>query len=119
MSPATLRAAWAVIGGLLVDGDATLGVSLLLPVESMPTPETREAYRVMVGMAERGEHVDFVTVCCELERVGKLGLVGEANLMESINEAPSSIYVEAYAKQVAEAAKRSKPTDVPQGVIAL
>lgn len=90
----------ALIGGLLIDGDAVLGVSHILPVEDVDAPKAREAYAAMVALAERGEPVDFVTVCAELEKRGTLEKVGEADLIDTINRCPTSLHVEHYARVV-------------------
>lgn len=110
----------ALLGGLLIDGDAVLGVSLILPVEAVPIDRAREAYAAMVALAERGEHVDYVTVCAELERRGTLEQVGEAALIETINRCPSSLYVEDYAAFLAEDAKRRRlpqASGLPEGAL--
>jgi replicative DNA helicase len=99
----------ALLGGLLIDGEATLGVSLILPVDAVTEPRAREAYAAMVALAERGEPVDFVTVCCELERRGTLETVGEARLIETINRCPTSLYVEDYARIVRQGVARYQP----------
>lgn len=107
---ATRLALNALIGGLLIDGDAVLGISAVLPVDRINEPRAREAYAAMVALAERDEHVDFVTVCAELERRGTLAQVGEARLIETINRCPSSLYVEDYAKVVRDGtARRAEP----------
>ena len=108
VSRAMRQAVNALLGGLLIDGDAVLGVSLILPVEAVPVDRAREAYAAMVALAERGEHVDYVTVCAELERRGTLDDVGEAALIETINRCPSSLYVEDYARLLAEDANRRR-----------
>ena len=65
-------------------------------------------YDAILAARERGA-VDFVTVCAELERAGRLEEAGgAAYVTRLINVVPTAAHVEAYARQVREMSARRR-----------
>jgi replicative DNA helicase len=75
-------------------------VDVVLP-EDFVEPRARALWSAMVGMCHRGVPTEYVLVCAELERLGILDHVGEANVVALINCCPTSLHVRHYASVLA------------------
>lgn len=106
-----MKAEAALIGGLLIDGEAITPVAGLVGPEDITGPRWREVYAAMLALRERATVVDYVSVCDELDARGTLERVGEANLTAAINLCPTSAYLLHYARAVARAVAERRGRD--------
>lgn len=91
----------AVLGSILVDGEAILKVCDLLTEGEFYVDKHRAVYAAMLAIVKRGEPVQFLALSDELERGGRLDEIGGASYLTSLVSAvPSAAYVEHYAKEV-------------------
>ncbi len=120
MPPQNTEAEEAVLGGLLIDPDAIIRVATILRPEDFYREKDAWIYDAIQILHERREPVDFLTVCDELERRGKLNEVGGAAFITSlINAVPTSIHVEHYARIVERTATRRRLLDAAGQIAAL
>ena len=78
MVPHNVEAEQAVIGALMIDPDAMFKVSTFLHAEDFYVERHRWLYDSIVTLHDRGESVDYVTLCDELERREQLAELGGA-----------------------------------------
>ncbi len=96
--PANLEAEEAVLGALLIDVEAIARVAPFLKPADFYSERNRVIYAARLDLHERREPGDFVTICDELARLGKLDEVGgPAFLTSLINAVPTAVHVEHYA----------------------
>jgi replicative DNA helicase len=96
--PANLEAEEAVLGSLLIDPDAIIKVASFLEADDFYREKNGWIYQAVLDLHERREPADFVTLCDELERAGRLQEVGgAAYITQLINNTPTAVYVEHYA----------------------
>lgn len=120
MPPQNTEAEEAVLGGLLIDPDAIIRVATILRPEDFYREKDAWIYDAIQILHERREPVDFLTVCDELERRGRLNEVGGAAFITSlINAVPTSIHVEHYARIVERTATRRRLLDAAGQIAAL
>jgi len=101
MVPHNVEAEQAVIGALLIDPDAMFKVNTFLQAEDFYIERHRWLYDSIVALHDRGESVDFVTLCDELERREQLAeLGGAAYITHLINVTPTALNVEHYGRIV-------------------
>lgn len=99
--PANLEAERAVLGSLLIDPDAILKIANFLRAEDFYRERHAWLYAAMMGLHERREPLDFVTVVDELERRGYLEEIGgPAYVTDLVASTPSAMYVDHYARIV-------------------
>jgi replicative DNA helicase len=99
--PKDLTAEEAVLGSLLLDRDAVVKVAPFLRATDFWKDAHAEIYAAVLRLYERSEPPDFVTLCSELQRVGKLELVGGAPaIIGLIDSTPTSVHIEHYARLV-------------------
>jgi replicative DNA helicase len=109
MVPHNIEAEEAVLGSLLIDPGALYRVSSFLSGEDFYVQKNAWIYEAILAVQERREPVDFVTLCDELERSGRLEEVGgAAYITRLINAVPSAIHVEAYGHIVEQGAIRRR-----------
>jgi replicative DNA helicase len=97
LPPQNIEAEQSVLGGLLIDPDAIIGVASFLRPEDFYRESHGRIYEAILHLYERREPADFVTVCDELERREQLEGVGGASYLTSlINAVPTSAHVEYY-----------------------
>jgi len=101
MVPHNIEAEEAVLGSLLIDPDAIFKVASFLRPEDFYREKNGWIYEAILDLHERREPADFITVCEELERRGRLSEVGGAAYLTSlINAVPTAVHVEHYARIV-------------------
>jgi replicative DNA helicase len=99
--PANLEAERSVLGALLIDPDAIIKVANFLRPADFFRERHAWIYEAMLGLHERREPIDLVTVIDDLERKEQLAETGgPAYISELINATPSSLYVDTYARIV-------------------
>jgi replicative DNA helicase len=107
--PHNIEAEEAVLGSLLIDPEAIFRVSPFLKPDDFYIVKNGWVYDVVLGLHERRQPADFVTVCDELENRGQLEEVGgPAYISSLINTVPTSIHVEAYGHIVERTALRRR-----------
>lgn len=101
LPPHDVEAEKAVIGSLLVDGEAIVKVASFLEPEAFFTQENQWIYDACIGLYQRIEAINQITVARELAQRGKLDEVGGASyLSHLISIVPTSLHIEYYAQIV-------------------
>ncbi len=101
MVPHNVEAEQAVLGALLIDPDAVFKVNTFLRADDFYVERHRWLYDSIITLYDRGEAVDLVTLCDELERREQLAeLGGAAYITLLINATPTALNVEYYGRIV-------------------
>lgn len=99
--PYDVEAEKAVIGSLLIDGDAIFDIATYLKGEDFFTEQNRLVYQACLSLYERHEGINQITVARELAQKGKLEEAGGVSyLSQLIAEVPTSAHIEYYAQIV-------------------
>ncbi len=96
----------AVLGAVLIDPDVFGKLVQFLRGGDFYNIRNRWIYEAFSALYERREAIDFVTVKGELERMNRLSEVGEGYLVTLIQDTPSSVHAESYARAVYDSGKR-------------
>ena len=105
-----------LIGGLLINPAAY--ATLDLKASDFYLERHQWIWRAFGRITTKGSIPDFVTICDELERQGKLKEAGGAAYLTSlINQTPSSLHIEHYAGIVKEKARRRRAIFTAQGIV--
>ena len=105
--PHSKEAEEALLGGCLINPSAIEGI--MLDPDEFYIIRNGWIWEAFLALRTQGLPIDLVTVTEELEKVGHLAEIGgSAYLTKIINNVPSSLHVEAYAKSVKETAVRRK-----------
>jgi replicative DNA helicase len=89
----------SVLGSILIDNDAILGVSEFLRPEHFYDPHKSKVYEAMLNLYENRSPIDMVTVSerlHELKSLKKIG--GKAFLSRLANDVPTAANVESYGQ---------------------
>jgi len=98
LPPHDIQAEESVVASMMVDADAVLKVAPLLRPSDFFREANAWAYEACVGLWERSETINQITVAHELDRRGRLEEVGGLTfLSELILNLPTPIGVEDYA----------------------
>ncbi|MCX7881469.1 MAG: replicative DNA helicase [Patescibacteria group bacterium] len=107
--PHDLEAEKSVLGAILIDSSAINLVAEFLKPEHFYDPSHQIIFSSMIGLFEKQEPIDLVTVKNQLKKQGDLSKVGgQSYLSELINTVPSSAYVEHYGRIVKDHATKRK-----------
>lgn len=118
--PHNIEAEEAVLGSLLIDPEALFRVSPFLKTDDFYIQKNSWIYETILRLHERREPIDFVTLCDELERQGRLDEIGgAAYVTHLINAVPSAIHVEAYGRIVEQDAIRRRLIDAASKIAQL
>ncbi len=99
--PQNIEAECGVLGSIIIDPEAIVQVAEFLHPDDFYRDAHRTIYEVITQLYEEHEPADFITICDELERRGKLEAVGGASYITSlINQVPTSGNVEYYGRIV-------------------
>ena len=99
--PQNIEAESGALGSIIIDPEAIVQVADFLFPEDFYRDAHRTVYEVILQLYERHEPADFITICDELERLGRLEDVGGASYITSlINQVPTSGNVEYYGRIV-------------------
>ena len=102
----------AVLGALLIDGDALHRVTSLIRSEDFHRARHRLCFAACVTVAQRGEALDQITVARELQRRDQLEETGGVPYLgQLIANTPTSVNVEHYAAIVADTAVKRRLID--------
>ena len=106
LPPQNVEAEQSVLGSILIDRDAIVRVAGFLRPEDFYREAHRTIYQSVLDLFERREPADFVLLCDELERRGRLEQVGgPAYLTSLINMVPTAVNVEYYGHIVERCAR--------------
>ncbi len=101
LPPQNVEAEQSVLGSILIDRDAIVRIAGFLLPEDFYREAHRTVYKAALDLFERREPADFVLLCDELERRGRLEQVGgPAYLTSLINMVPTAVNVEYYGHVV-------------------
>ncbi|HLG50280.1 MAG TPA: replicative DNA helicase [Chloroflexota bacterium] len=99
--PANVEAERAVLGALLIDSEAISEVASFLKPEDFHLARHQAIYAARLDLYDRREPGDLVTLIDELRRRGQLEASGGASyLTELVNDVPTAVHVEHYARIV-------------------
>lgn len=99
--PFSIEAEEAVLGSMLMDPDAVTKVVAFLKPDDFYREKHVWIYEAILGLHERDEAVDSLTVVDELERMNRLADVGgPAAITELFLRVPTAIHVEHYGRIV-------------------
>ena len=99
--PHDLEAEEAVLGSLVIDGEAILKISPFLRSEDFYRDRNRWCYQACLDLFHRSEAIDQATIGHELARLNRLEDVGgHAFLSQVAAVVPTSVNVEHYARIV-------------------
>ena len=102
----------AVIGGLLIDGEALHRVLPLIKAEDFHRARNQFCFDACVAVSQRGDAVDQITVARELQQRDRLEEVGGLPYLgQLIADTPTSVNVEFYAGIVADTAAKRRIID--------
>lgn len=102
--PCNLEAEKMVLGSLFIEPEAILKVAELKPADFF-RERNRWVYEAMLALTERREPLDFTLVATELEKKERLaGVGGPSFLTNLLDNTPTAMYIEHYAKLVTDAA---------------
>ena len=95
--PQNIDAEIGVLGSIIIDPAALDQVTRFLRPSDFYRDAHRLIYESVVRVSRPGTPADFITICDDLERLGKLGDVGGASYLTSlINGVPTSGNIEYY-----------------------
>jgi len=101
LPPHDLDAEEAIIGSLLIDGTAIYKIATLLSKSDFHHERNQWLYEACLGLYERNEAINQITVAQELSRRNRLEAVGGAALLSHlISVSPSPLDIEHYAQIV-------------------
>ena len=105
LPPQNPEAEASLIGSLLIDKDAIIKIADIVSAEDFYVTKNGQIFEAILGLFERREPVDVVTLSDALEKNKQLENVGGASYLTSlINTVPSSAHVAQYAHIVADKA---------------
>ncbi len=101
--PQHIEAEESVLGALMLDKNAIIRVADLLKDGDFYKPVHNMLYRAILGLYEKSQPIDILTVTNSLKEAGQLDTVGGASFITSlIDKVPSASHIEHYAKLVKE-----------------
>jgi replicative DNA helicase len=108
----------AVLGAMLLDGDAALKAAELLDDTLFYRDGHRRLFRAMIGLAEKGDVIDPVTLRDELQRRGDLEAAGGIEYVAVLLDVvPTAANVEYHAKIVKDKALLRRLIEVGTGIV--
>ncbi len=109
MTPSNVEAEEAVLGSVLINPDALFDVATFLKPEDFFLVKNGWVWEAILGVHERRDPIDFLTITAELERQGHLSEIGGPVYVSRLMDAvPSAIHAEAYGRLVEQAALRRR-----------
>lgn len=110
----------AVVGSVLIDPDCYFTVSAFLKDSDFYIHRNRWVWQAFGRLQARRVSIDLLTVSEELEQDGKLSEIGgSAYLTSLINQVPTSVNAEAYARVVADHSVRRRMISAANGIASL
>ncbi len=101
LPPQNVEAEQAVLGALLIEGDSIMKTVEIVGEDDFYRAAHRRIYRSMLGLFEKNESIDIVTVSEELKKGGAFEETGGAEYLSALaNQTPTAANVVYYAKIV-------------------
>lgn len=98
LMPINVEAEEAVLGGILIDNHAMVEASTIVGPDDFSREKNRWIFEAYQRLDRREAAIDFVTVCDELDNMGRLDDVGGPAFITSLlNAVPTSVHTEHYA----------------------
>jgi len=120
LPPHNLQAEQSVIGSLLLDRDAIIGVSQILQPDDFYADAHRIIYGVIADLYERRQPADYVTLTDELERRDLLSRVGGRGYLPALAaDVPIAAHALYYAEIVARLATLRRLIDAGQRIVGI
>jgi len=105
LPPHDIEAEKAVLGSLLIDGEAIFKVAAFIRPEDFFSPENQLVYEACFNLYQRNEGINQITVAHELVQKGKFEEVGgAAYLSHLVFMVPTSLHIEHFAQIVLRSA---------------
>lgn len=109
LAPYSQEAEEAVLGAVLVNPEAFLGVASFLQAEDFYILRHQYVWEALLRISERNDQIDYVTVLDELRALNHLDDIGgPAYLIHLTNSTPTSVHAEVYGHLVERAAVRRR-----------
>lgn len=103
-TPSNVEAEQAVLGSILLDGEAITRINSFLQPTDFYLEKHRWMYEAIWDLQEHREPIDFLSVTSALDKLGQLNAVGGAAYITSLlNAVPTAAHVEHYARLVERA----------------
>ena len=94
----------AVVGSVLIDGEAISKITQFLNASDFYVGKTRWCYEACLTLSSRGEAINQVSVGHELSHLGRLDEIGGSSYLgQLVRKVPTSVYIEHYARIVQRA----------------
>jgi replicative DNA helicase len=101
--PQNLEAEESLLGGILIDSDAINKVIDMVSVEDFYKDTHGRIYDIMVGLYEKNEPIDIVTVSSSARDKGVIDKIGGLTYLNTlVDHMPSAANIVQYAKMVRE-----------------
>jgi len=109
LAPYSQEAEEAVLGAVMVNPEAFLGVASFLKTEDFYILRHGYIWEALTHISERNDQIDFVTVVDELRAMNHLNDIGGPGyLLHLVNATPTSVHAEVYGHLVERAAVRRR-----------
>lgn len=103
LPPQNIEAEQSVLGSMLIDKDALLETAEIISADDFYREVHQKIFESIIDLSNKGEPVDLVTVCEELQNRSLLDKVGGAAYLASLaNMTPTAAHAAHYANIVRE-----------------
>jgi len=103
LPPQNIEAEQSVLGSMLIDKEAMVEVAEMLAGDDFYREAHQHIFHSILALADKGEPVDLVTICEEMENKDLLDKAGGAAYLASIaNATPTAAHASYYAEIVKE-----------------
>ena len=120
LPPQDVEAEEAVVGSLLIDGDALLKIANVLDAGDFSVPRTKACYDACLALFNRSEAINQITIASELDQRGVLEEIGGAMyLSHLVAKTPTSAHVEHYARIVHRVAMMRRLIEASEAIAAV
>jgi replicative DNA helicase len=118
LAPHSIEAEEAVLGSILINPEALYEVLAFLQGEDFFIVRHQWIWEAILGLHERRDPIDYLTVVNELEQRGQLpDIGGAAFIMGLINRTPSALNTEGYGRIVERMATRRRLIEAAQQIV--
>ncbi len=109
LAPYSQEAEEAVLGAVIVNPEAFLGVASFLNAEDFFIARHAYIWEALLRISERNDQIDYVTLLEELSAMNRLTEIGGPGyLLHLTNSTPTSVHAEVYGHLVERAAVRRR-----------
>ncbi len=120
LPPHNIEAEQSVLGSILLDRDAIIGIATSLKAEDFYQPANGTVFQAIRDLYERREPTDILTLSDELTRRGQIEQIGGLAYLASLMDVvPTAVHVEYYAKIVERTATMRRLIDAGAFIVGL